>query len=134
VTGPEDPLEATGARSGSAGGIGGEITGATLEGVGATPPVGGIGAPAGMGAVRDTKAVLAGVAGGAGKAADRARDLGHRLADDRDRLIIALGGGPPPELRETSSLNREATVALDAAAVALREAAAALRGFNRRLG
>jgi len=88
--------------------------------------------PTGLGAMRDTHRIVAGVIGAADKDAERARGLADRLGDDRDRLLIALGGGPPPELREAGALNRDAVTALDEAAVALREAAAALRSFTAR--
>jgi hypothetical protein len=102
-------------------------------GGGAGPEVPGVPSPAvGLGALHDTHSIVAGVIGGAGKAAERARGLADRLGSDRDRLLIALGGGPPRELREAGALNRDAVTALDEAAVALREAATALRSFARR--
>jgi len=90
--------------------------------------------PTGLGAMRDTHRIVTDVAAAAGKAAERARGLADRLGDDRDRMLITLGGGPPPELREAGALNRDAVTALDEAAVALREAASALRSFTRRTG
>jgi hypothetical protein len=83
----------------------------------------------GLGALRDTVTIVTAVATGAGRTADRARGLADRLGDDRDRLLLELGGGPPPELRETAALNRDAVTALGEAAAALREAASALRSY-----
>jgi hypothetical protein len=92
------------------------------------------GDPARLGALRDTLAIVTSVATGATRAAERARGLADRLGDDRDRMLLELGGGPPPELREAAARNRDAVTALDEAATALREAAAALRAFARRSG
>jgi hypothetical protein len=86
----------------------------------------------GMGALRDTRRIVAGVVRGADKAAERAHGLADRLGDDRDRMLIALGGGPPKELREAGALNRDAVIALDEAAAALRDATSALRSFAAR--
>jgi len=88
----------------------------------------------GLGALHDTRTLVAGVAGGAGRSAERARDLAQRLGSDGDRLLLALGGGPPVEVREAGTRNREAVAALEAAAVALSDAAIALRSFSRRAG
>ncbi|HEY6798005.1 MAG TPA: hypothetical protein VI248_25295 [Kineosporiaceae bacterium] len=100
-------------------------TGPTATGPAAT-------GPARLGALRDTLAIVTSAATGAGRAADRARGLAERLGDDRDRLLLELGGGPPRELRQTAAASREALTALDEAAAALAETATALRAFARR--
>jgi hypothetical protein len=86
----------------------------------------------GLGAMRDTIAIVTSVATGAERAAERARGLADRLGSDRDRMLITLGGGPPRELREAGALSSDAVHALDEAAAALREAASALRTYARR--
>jgi hypothetical protein len=88
----------------------------------------------GMGAMRDTLSIVAGVVSGAGRAAERAGGVADRLGADGDRMLAVLGGGPPRELREAGALNRDAVTALADAAAALREAAAALRSFAHRSG
>jgi hypothetical protein len=82
--------------------------------------------------MHDTLAIVAGVVHGAGRAAERSRGLAERFGGDGNRMLIALGGGPPRELREAAALNRDAISALDDAATALLEAALALRSFTRR--
>jgi len=92
----------------------------------------GDGAGTGLGALRDTHTIVASVISGAGRTAERAGGLASRVADDRNRMVVALGGGPPRELREAAARNQEAVGALDQASVALQEAASALRSFVRR--
>jgi len=92
----------------------------------------GDGSGTGLGALRDTHTIVASVISGAGRTAERASGLASRVSDDRNRMVVALGGGPPREVREAAARNQEAVGALDQASVALHEAAAALRSFVRR--
>jgi hypothetical protein len=88
----------------------------------------------GLGALRDTVTIVTAAVAEADRAAARARGLADRLGRDGDRMMIALGGTPPRELREAAALNRDAVTALDDAGAALRDAAVALRAFARRSG
>lgn len=120
---PDPPGDAAGHRAGQ------PAQGRPAEG---TPAGGPPALAVGLGAMHDTRTIVASVIDGCGKAAERARGLADRVGADGDRLMIAMGGGPPSEVRETGARNRDAAGALDEAATALQEAAIALRSFARR--
>jgi hypothetical protein len=90
-----------------------------------------VSAPSG-GALPDTAVAVSRVAVGAGQAAERAAGIADAVRSEVQGLLLALGGGPPAQLREADVLAASAATALGEAAGALQEAVTALRAFTGR--
>jgi hypothetical protein len=84
-----------------------------------------------LGALGETAAIAAGVIAAAGRAAESAAALSDRLQDATQRLLGALGGGPPSEISRARSLSDSAADRLGDARHALLESTQALRAFVR---
>jgi hypothetical protein len=88
----------------------------------------------GTGALADTLAIVTGVIDRSQRLAGQAGGVSERLGSDADRLLEALGGGPPQRVRDSQALVQATAAECDRAAKALGAAADSLRAFARRNG
>jgi hypothetical protein len=95
-------------------------------------PTAATGGPAGHGALSATARIVSDVIAESARVAAAATALSEQVSGQADRLVLALGGGPPDDLAEAVRCSAAAGERIEQAAAALHDSTQALSTFLRQ--